>query len=57
MVFSKIDEGVAFGNILNVVSNIKSPVIFLTNGQVIPDDIISADSEYMANLIYNGKLN
>ena len=55
-VFTKIDEGVAFGNILNTITNFNLPVTFLSNGQVIPDDIISADSEFMANLIFTGKI-
>ena len=55
-IFTKIDEGIAFGNILNAVTNFNIPVTFLSNGQVIPDDIISADSEFIANLIYTGKI-
>lgn len=55
-IFSKIDEAVAYGNILNLSNNFNLPIVFLTNGQVIPDDIISVNSEYLANLIYKGKL-
>ena len=54
-VFTKVDEGVAFGNLLNTITNFNLPVTFLSNGQVIPDDIISADSEFIANLIFTGK--
>ncbi len=57
VIFTKIDEAVTFGNILNVVSAFNIPVSFLTNGQVIPDDIISADPEFIANMIYTGKIN
>lgn len=53
--FTKIDEAVALGNVLNMVSNFKVPTIFLANGQVIPDDIISADAEFIAKMIYTGK--
>ena len=31
-------------------------IIYLTNGPVMPDDIISAESDYSANLIYSGKV-
>lgn len=55
-IFSKADEAVTYGNILNLSSNFNLPIVFLTNGQVIPDDIISVNSEYLANLIYSGKL-
>jgi flagellar biosynthesis protein FlhF len=57
LVFSKLDEAVTFGNILNLVDEIKIPIKYLTNGQVIPDDIIAADSEFIANMVYTGKIN
>ncbi len=57
VIFTKVDEAVTFGNILNVVNAFDLPVSFLTNGQVIPDDIISADPEFIANMIYTGKIN
>jgi flagellar biosynthesis protein FlhF len=56
LIFSKVDEAVVFGNILNLMLKINTPVIYLTNGQVIPDDIISADPEFLANMIYTGKM-
>ncbi len=57
LVFTKLDEAISFGNILNLVTEIKTPIKYLTNGQVIPDDIIAADSEFIANMIYSGKIN
>lgn len=56
IIFTKLDEAAAFGNILNVSSKIETPMKFLTNGQVIPDDIIAADTEYIAKMIYTGSL-
>ncbi|MEW6194126.1 MAG: flagellar biosynthesis protein FlhF [Bacteroidota bacterium] len=56
VIFTKTDEAVSYGNILNLVYNNNVPVMFLTNGQVIPDDIISVNSELIANLILTGKL-
>lgn len=55
LIFTKIDESVTYGNMLNVMVEFNVPIIYLTNGQVIPDDIISADSESIANMIYTGK--
>ena len=55
-IFTKIDEAVSFGSILNLVSNFDVPISFISNGQVIPDDIISADSDFIANMIYTGKI-
>jgi flagellar biosynthesis protein FlhF len=56
LVFSKLDEAFSFGNILNLVNEVQIPIKYLTNGQVIPDDIIAADSEFIANMIYSGKI-
>ena len=56
-VFSKLDEAITYGNIVNLVNEIKTPVKYLTNGQVIPDDIIAADSRFIANMVYSGKIN
>ena len=52
--FTKIDEAITYGNLINITMNYNKPIIFLTNGQVIPDDIISADSEFIAKIIYSG---
>jgi flagellar biosynthesis protein FlhF len=55
-ILSKIDEAVVHGNIINLSAKTGNPIAFLTNGQTIPDDIISADKDYIANLIYTGQL-
>jgi flagellar biosynthesis protein FlhF len=57
IVFTKIDEAVVYGNMLNVSANFNKPIMYLTNGQVIPDDIISAEPDFIANMIYSGKYN
>jgi flagellar biosynthesis protein FlhF len=57
LIFTKVDEAVDFGNILNVSLNTATPIVYLTNGQVIPDDIIAAESDFIAKIIYNGRLN
>lgn len=56
VIFSKIDEAVAYGNIMNLAVTHNTPVMFLTNGQVIPDDILSVNPAFLANLVYSGKL-
>ncbi|MGE5399339.1 MAG: flagellar biosynthesis protein FlhF [Ignavibacteriales bacterium] len=56
IVFTKLDEAVSFGNILNVSANFNVPIKYLTNGQIIPDDIIAADPQFIANMIYTGKI-
>lgn len=55
-IVTKLDEAASYGNILNVLTKFPSkPIKFLTNGQVIPDDIIAADSDFIANIVYSGK--
>ncbi len=56
VIFSKVDEAVAFGNVMNLAATYNVPVMFLTNGQVIPDDIVSVNPSFLANLIFTGKL-
>ncbi len=56
VIFSKVDEAVAYGNIMNLSVSHNIPVMFLTNGQTIPDDIVSVNPVYLANLVYTGKL-
>ncbi len=56
LVVTKIDEGVVYGNILNVAVTSKKPLIYLTNGQVIPDDIIAADSDFIAKMVVTGEI-
>lgn len=53
IIYTKLDEAAAYGNILNVSSKVLTPIIFLTNGQVIPDDIIAADADYIAKVIFS----
>ena len=55
-IFSKIDEAVVHGNIVNLSTKTGSPIAFLTNGQTIPDDIISADKDYVSNLVLTGRI-
>jgi len=56
LIFTKIDEAAAYGNILNAAAGNSVPIKFLTNGQTIPDDIIAADPDFIAKLVYTGKL-
>ncbi len=56
LIFTKTDEAPVLGNIINIITKTGVPVSFITNGQVIPDDIVAADSENLSDLIYNGNL-
>lgn len=56
LIYTKLDEAAAYGNILNVAVKHQVPIKFLTNGQVIPDDIIAADPDFIASMILTGKV-
>ncbi len=53
LIISKIDETLRIGNILNITQKINLPISFLTNGQSVPEHILSANSEEIANMILN----
>ncbi len=54
LVFSKVDESVTFGPLLNVPYKSGIPISFITTGQTVPDDIVTADSNKIATMIYRG---
>ncbi len=52
LIFSKVDEAVCLGYILNVAYKTKLPISYITTGQNVPDDITVAEPKVIANLIY-----
>ncbi len=54
LIFSKLDEASQTGNIINVLYKHPLPVSYLTTGQTVPNDIVSADKGLLANLILKG---
>ncbi len=57
LIFTKLDEAINTGNMLNVLYKYQIPISYLTNGQVVPNDITVAEKQTIANLIYKGVLN
>lgn len=51
LIFTKLDETNSYGVLLNSSYLTKMPVIYLTNGQSVPDDICLADVDMMSSLI------
>lgn len=51
LIFTKIDETISPGNILNVRMKTGKSTSFITNGQSVPDDIMLADPDEIARLI------
>jgi flagellar biosynthesis protein FlhF len=52
IVFSKVDEAISLGYILNIAFKTKLPLSYITTGQTVPDDIAVAEPNLIANLIY-----
>jgi flagellar biosynthesis protein FlhF len=50
-IFTKIDECSNFGTLLNMQVQNGSPYSYITNGQRVPEDIMEADPEQLAQLI------
>lgn len=51
LIFTKLDETNTFGVLLNGIYLTGLPVIYLTNGQNVPDDICLADLDMISSLI------
>jgi len=54
LLFTKLDEAVNFGLILNVFSKAKKTLSYVTTGQSVPDDIEEADKQKIAELVVGG---
>lgn len=50
-IFTKIDETVSFGHILNLLTKTPQGVAYVTTGQNVPEDIEEANSNKLAKLI------
>ncbi len=56
LIFTKVDEGVRFGSLYNLAVASGKPVSYLTNGQNVPDDIMTPSNEDLADLIMENSL-
>ncbi len=54
LVFTKLDEAVGLGVMLNVLHNVKLKLSYLTSGQAVPDDIEPGSAARVAELILAG---
>lgn len=50
IIFTKLDETTTYGQILNVVYEIRKPIAYVTTGQNVPDDIEVPDSICLARM-------
>jgi flagellar biosynthesis protein FlhF len=54
VLFTKLDETMSYGPLLNVVANTEYKLSFITDGQNVPQDIYLASPENIANKILTG---
>ncbi len=54
VILSKLDEGVHFGTLCNILDRLTIPVSFVTTGQEVPDHIEPASAPRLARLILDG---
>jgi len=53
-IFTKLDEARGLGNIFSLVYETKKPISYLSIGQEVPTDIMSADNNYLADCMLGG---
>lgn len=51
LLFTKLDEAVNFGLVLNVMAKVQKALSYITIGQAVPDDIEAADVNSITNMI------
>ncbi|HEX2839053.1 MAG TPA: flagellar biosynthesis protein FlhF [Phycisphaerales bacterium] len=56
LMFTKLDEAVSFGSLVNVVAKVGLRLSYLTTGQEVPDHIELAQGERLARLVVEGEL-
>lgn len=54
LIFTKLDETNAYGNILNIKLRTKAPISYITNGQNVPDDIETVDPQSLVRTMLGG---
>jgi flagellar biosynthesis protein FlhF len=51
LIFTKLDECGELGSLLNIPIRRQLPISYLTNGQRVPEDLLNARPEMLADLI------
>ena len=53
ILFTKLDEGITFGSLINLALLSQLPLSYFTNGQRVPEDIETASKDEVIRLIFN----
>jgi flagellar biosynthesis protein FlhF len=54
-IFTKVDETDVYGSMINMIEKYEIGTAYITNGQEVPDDVMIASPEAIANLIIGAK--
>lgn len=54
LVFTKLDETRAYGNIFSLAYETKKPTSYFSIGQIVPDDIRAASSDFLVDCLLDG---
>lgn len=54
MMFTKLDETRGFGNIFSLVFETRKPISYFSVGQEVPEDLVSASSDFLVECLLNG---
>ncbi len=52
LIFTKIDETTSYGNLIDAVMDFPYPILYFTNGQNIPDDILIGNGKFISRLMF-----
>ncbi|HOD40426.1 MAG TPA: 50S ribosome-binding GTPase [Candidatus Wallbacteria bacterium] len=55
LIFTKTDETTTWGPILSLASEADKPIIYISNGQNVPDDIMPAEANYVVKKIIDNE--
>lgn len=54
LMFTKLDETRGFGNIFSLSYETKKPISYFSVGQEVPEDLVSASSDFLVECLLNG---
>ncbi len=54
LMFTKLDETRGFGNIFSLAYETKKPISYFSVGQEVPEDLVSASSDFLVDCLLNG---
>jgi flagellar biosynthesis protein FlhF len=55
LIFTKLDETGAYGNIYNIRMHTQAPLSYITTGQNVPDDMEEVDTQKLVKQLLGGK--